>query len=497
MAGKRTPAKDLVRLLNSAPQPIYALDEDLTIIFLNPACREWLGPASEGLIGARCAYHAAADPTSPEAVAAGLCPPPEAISGKNSAAVVVCLQFSPLPMGEGQGVRADSPDNLLQLKSLSEDAGTLEKHRRAEFIPLGLSGELRGILAILESEDSPAAIAECEASSAKEPCREELHAAIRRFRREAAGRCSADHLIGISPAMQLARRQVAAAAASGCSVCVAGPPGSGRERLAAAIHYASNPEDAKVTFAQSGMISLDCSVLPAELILSTLAALARSHSAAENAVQSEPATLLLNRVDELPAELQAELSALLTKKRFPRRLICTAAAPLGELAQRGNFRADLAALLSTIGILLPPLNQRREDLPLLSQIFLEDCNRQRPKQVGCFSPAALDKLDAYAWPGNLDELAAIVAAAHRNAAGAEIAPEELPSQIHLAAQAAAHPRRTEEPIRLDEFLERVERELIRRALARAKGNKAKAARLLGLTRPRLYRRMVQLGLEAD
>jgi DNA-binding NtrC family response regulator len=186
---------------------------------------------------------------------------------------------------------------------------------------------------------------------------------------------------------------------------------------------------------------------------------------------------------------------LFSKKPFPRRLISTSVLPLGELVQRGKFRADLAAMLSTIGIQLPALTDRREDLPLLVQIFLEDCNRQGSKQLGGFSPEAIDELVAYSWPGNLNELANIVAASHKNAQGSEIKPAELPPQIHLAAQAAAHPRKVEEPIQLDEFLQRVERELIRRAIARAKGNKTKAARLLGLTRPRLYRRMVQLGLE--
>jgi DNA-binding NtrC family response regulator len=186
---------------------------------------------------------------------------------------------------------------------------------------------------------------------------------------------------------------------------------------------------------------------------------------------------------------------LLAKRPFPRRLISTAAASIAELSQRGKFRADLASHLATIVIHLPPLKERIEDLPQLAQIFLEDCNRRGAKQVAAFTPESLDRLDAYPWPGNLDELAAIVATAHQNAAETEIKPEELPEQIRLAAQAATHPRKAEEPIQLDEFLERVERELIRRAIARAKGNKTKAARLLGLTRPRLYRRMIQLGLE--
>ena len=81
------------------------------------------------------------------------------------------------------------------------------------------------------------------------------------------------------------------------------------------------------------------------------------------------------------------------------------------------------------------------------------------------------------------------------AAGPEVQPEDLPERLRWVAEAATRPQRKEEAIVLDEFLGRIERELIRRALARAKGNKARAARLLGLTRPRLYRRMVQLGLE--
>jgi DNA-binding NtrC family response regulator len=463
---KRIHANDLVRMLIASPQPIYALDGERTIIFLNPACETWLGAASQGLIGTRLAYHSPPNAASPAGVAGGLCPPPEAFAGKISAAEVV---FTP-EMGA-------------------------EKRRRAQFLPLGSPDDLRGILAILDLQDSSTAFAKEEELSLEELTREQLHAAIRRFRWEAAGRSSADHLIGTSIAMQRARRQVETAASSGCSVCISGPAGSGRERLAAAVHYAAHPDEADLPFAQSGLISLDCAVLPAEIILSTLAAVARPHSASSDLEKIAPATLVLHHIDELPAELQAELAALLSKKPFPRRLISTTTDPLDELVQRGKFRADLAALLMTIGIELSPLKDRREDLPLLAQIFLEDCNRQGPKQIGGFAPAALDKLDAYTWPGNLDELAVVVAAAHKNAQGTEIQPAELPPQIHLAAQAAAHPRRAEETIRLDEFLERVERELIRRALGRAKGNKTKAARLLGLTRPRLYRRMVQLGLE--
>ena len=103
----------------------------------------------------------------------------------------------------------------------------------------------------------------------------------------------------------------------------------------------------------------------------------------------------------------------------------------------------------------------------------------------------------YHWPGNLDELALAVREAHAQAAGTAITPRDLPKRIHLAADAARWPRRPDQPIDLVQTLQRVETELINRALERAKGNKSRAAELLGLTRPRLYRRLVQLGLSGE
>jgi DNA-binding NtrC family response regulator len=228
------------------------------------------------------------------------------------------------------------------------------------------------------------------------------------------------------------------------------------------------------------------------LIHSTVRALAAKDPLGERSSQS---TLLLNQADQLPPVVQAELAEVLARRSFKLRLIATAAQPLEQLAVAGTYRADLAALLSTITIELPPLARRREDLPLLAQLFLEDGNARGGKQLGGFTPEALDQLDAYPWPGNVDELAQVVAQAHQQAEGPQIGPRDLPERIRLAAAVAAHPPRTEETIELDEFLGRVERELIRRALAQAKGNKAQAARLLGMTRPRLYRRLLQLGLE--
>ncbi|MGD0653727.1 MAG: helix-turn-helix domain-containing protein [Thermoguttaceae bacterium] len=463
MATKQIHAKSLARLLNSAPHPVYVLDDDLTIVFLNQDCSNWLGPIAEQLPGTKCLYHTPAAVFTPETVAAGLCPPPGVIAGQDVSAVVSYY-------GEDSRMR----------------------RRRVWFHPFGSPpGDVIGVIAEVDTVDLPEDISALDNETGEEPRGIELHEAIRRFRQEAAGRLRADRLVGASPAMLLARHQVELAEAGRFSVLLVGPPGSGRQHLAAAIHYAS-PLDRTATLPAGGLIPLDCSLVAGDLILSTLAAIVRANPPGEKNRQT---SILLNHVDEISAELQMELAVFLTRKPFTFRLISTARIALTELSARGQFRGDLAAILSTITIVLPPLIDRREDLPLLVQAFLEECNARGAKQVGGFTQEALDQLYFYSWPGNLDELMETTAEAHRHAAGPEIGVDDLPERLHLAAQAAAYPRRPEEKIVLDEYLGRVERELIRRALARSKGNKAKAARLLGLTRPRLYRRMVQLGLE--
>jgi DNA-binding NtrC family response regulator len=285
--------------------------------------------------------------------------------------------------------------------------------------------------------------------------------------------------------MRRARAQVELAAGSRASVTVVGPPGSGRQRIAAAIHYARGAERT------GSLVPLACPVLGAELVRSAVAALAAGKIAGSAAPQS---TLLLNDADQLAVEFQAELAATLSSRSFPWRLIATARQPLDALVRRGEFHDGLASVLGTLVIELAPLAERREDLPLLAQLLLEDLNARSTKQLGGFLPEALDLMDAYPWPGNVDELAQVVAEAHKRAGGLRIGVADLPEKIRVVTDAAARPRPQDETVPLDGFLARVERELIRRALAKARGNKAKAARMLGMTRPRLYRRMVQLGL---
>lgn len=457
MARLRTTATELARLLHAAPRPVYALDDRLAIVFCNQACLDWVGLPPEQVLGRRCAYHSSGEASGADAAAAGLCPPPGALSAAETRGIVACVGAS----------------------------GELRR-RRAQFLGLGARAEEPvGLWALVEAADLPdAELSAAPDESGSEAAR--LHDQVRRFRHQAAARFQADRLIGQGPAMRRARAQIEAAAASRASVSIVGPKGSGRQHAAQAIHYSGSTDN------RGMFVPLACSVLPGETIQSTLAAMAARQPAGPDAPRS---TLLLNDVDQLAPDVQGQLFATLSSRSFAMRLVSTAAASLLELARGGGFREDLAVLLSTLVIELPPLAQRREDLPLLAQALVEEVNARGEKQVRGLTPEALDRLDGLAWPGNIDELARVLADAHARAEGPEITVRDLPKAVHWAADAAAHPRRVEETIVLDEYLGQVERELLRRALAQAKGNKAKAARLLGMTRPRLYRRLVQLGLD--
>ncbi len=455
MPRPRANTAGLSRLLGSLSEPVYLLDNRHTIVFCNDACLDWVGQNPDDLLGQRCAYHSSVSVTGPEAVAAGLCPPPAAWQHRQSTAVVAC----------------------------TDTAGHVHR-RRAQTVLLGDDAdEPAGLIVIVAADDASPDDATPESPPDEA---EQLHQRVRAFHAAALARSSIDRLVGDSPAMRLARSQVELAIGSRATVLVVGPSGSGRQSIADATHYGNRTEP------RGTLIPIACSVLGAELIQSTLSAVANKTTLGEKAATS---TLLLSDADLLPVEIQGPATTILAARSFPLRIVATSRQPLVQLAQQGQYRADLAAALSTLVIQLPPLAERRQDIPLLAQLFLEEINAHSPRQRSGFTSEALDCLAAYPWPGNVDELILMVSESHARADGPEVDVTALPERIHLATSAAAHPRPAEQRIVLEDFLGRIERELIGRAIARAKGNKTKAAKLLGMTRPRLYRRLVQLGFE--
>jgi DNA-binding NtrC family response regulator len=239
---------------------------------------------------------------------------------------------------------------------------------------------------------------------------------------------------------------------------------------------------------------LSCSLLDAELLQTTVLAFLRR---CQDISPERPASLLLLDVDQLAPDAQAELLAFFRVPTFGLRTIVTAQRSLMALAKEETFLRDLALALSILVIELPSLAERRQDIPFLAQQLLEEHNERGGKQFTGFAPSALDRLASMPWPDNITELTAVVQQAMESAAGPLISETDLPPRVQAVHSAAAHPARERETIILDEFLGDIEGELIRRALQQARGNKAQAARLLGIHRARLLRRMAQLGLDSD
>jgi transcriptional regulator with PAS, ATPase and Fis domain len=450
-----SPARSLLKLLDQAAQPVYALDGQRRVVYANPALGEWLGQEPENLVGLRCDYHAGGGEKASSEVGAALCPPPEAFGGDCRAGQVA------RPAGE-QRTHEQRPARFLWLPGPAPEQGVL-------------------LIVVFAPESAPAASADGQFSP------QQLHALLQRLRGQMGRRYHIGQLIGESDAIRRVREQVRLAAASATRVLIVGPPGSGREHIARTIHYSQPPAGI------GPLVPIDCSLVDAEELQARLTDLLKRR---DQSAASGPAAALLLDVDRLRADAQQELAGFLLLPGIELHTLATSRTALQRLATRGKFRRDLAYALSTLTIKIPALHARREDIPLLAQHFLEETNAAGGRQLSGFTPAAMELLTAHPWPGHVAELAESVREASSRAAGPQLLPADLPDRVHLAMHALEHPPRGEEAIRLDDLLTEIERELLQRALAKARGNKSKAAQLLGINRPRLLRRLVQLGLAA-
>jgi DNA-binding NtrC family response regulator len=505
MARKLATIDSLPALFDESRRPIYAIDAERRIVYCNPALAAWLDIAGGRVVGRVVEYHSEPhenDNSGGDAAPlTDLCPPPRALAGEACMGTLSCM---------GRGGRL--------------------VHRKAEFVPLASARRVKAnqnqatsepfaVLVLLAEADM--STQEVAAELSGEPTADELHRTIRRFQRSQSKRYSIESLLGTSAAMQKVRAQVMAAAASGANTLIIGPHGSGRGHVARAIHYRSMADIAM------RLVAVDCEEMTDDLLRRALESMRARPEEAKN----RP-TLLLENLDEMSVAHLLVLIAAISREGVGPRVIATcsrhtpravmetedaesadeaanhesdvpaASAADGTSARRpvSPVPATLSALIdaiSTITIRIPQLAERAEDLPVLAQYFLETCNRGNDKQVGGLRSDALDLLALYSWPGELVQLRETIVAAHRACKSHEITPADLPSIVHRAFAAAARARRGPERIVLDELLATIEKEAIVRALAQAGGNKSEAATLLGMTRPRLYRRLVQLGLAGE
>ncbi len=262
---------ELLRVLHDAAQPVYLVDDDCRIVFLNAACADWIDSPPELLIGRQCRWQSNnSDPLA--AAADALCPPPEAFQGKRTAGYV-CK-----PSSDGRS------------------------RRTAEFVPLrGDSGNWIGVLAIVASTDLPPDASPVELNGAllADEARQ-LHNCVAQLRQELAHWHHVERLAGASAAMKRVRSQVELAAAGRGTVLLLGPPGSGRQHVARTIHFAQQPP--------LGTLSRwTCSALPPEALRSTIASLITRHSQPES---NAKVTLHVERRALIAAGTAARRSAL-------------------------------------------------------------------------------------------------------------------------------------------------------------------------------------------
>lgn len=303
-------------------------------------------------------------------------------------------------------------------------------------------------------------------------------------------------IIGGSAAMQEVFASIQKVAKTDANVLILGENGAGKELVARAIHRQS-PRAEKV------FISVDVGAISQSLFESEL--FGHVKGAFTDARQDRPGrfeiasggSLFLDEIGNLPPGLQAKLLTVLQNRVVTRvgshrpipidiRLICASNLPLRRMAAEGQFRQDLLYRINTVEIRVPPLRERREDIPLLAEHFLRRYGKKYQKPRLRLSPAARQRLQNHHWPGNVRELQHAIERAVIMGESDTLQPGDF----FFAPQDLPQPE-----ISLDNYqLEEVEKLVIRKTIEKHGGNVSRAAKELGLTRPALYRRMAKYGL---
>jgi len=308
-------------------------------------------------------------------------------------------------------------------------------------------------------------------------------------------------MVGESPAVKEVSRLLEKVANSNATVLITGESGTGKEVAAVAIHQNSPRRDYP-------FVPVNCAALPENLLESELfghekgaftGAVARKLGRFELA---DKGTIFLDEIAEMPQSMQVKLLRVLQERSFERvggtetlhvdvRIIAATNRDLSSAIEKGQFREDLYYRLNVVRIHLPPLRERREDIPLLAGHFLE---KLRPTyMVSRISNQAMKLLNQYSWPGNIRELQNVLERAAIISHGSEIAAEDLPREFQSTPLKTGGETLVDIPdsgIRLEEL----ERELIIKALEKSKGNQTRAAQLLGITRSALLYRIQKHGL---
>jgi Nif-specific regulatory protein len=337
--------------------------------------------------------------------------------------------------------------------------------------------------------------------------REGLLSENERLRRQLGERYRMHNIIGNCSAMRSVYEQIVQVADSTATVLIRGESGTGKELVARAVHYGSERRN-------NAFVSVNCAALPENLIESEL--FGHEKGAFTSAIRTrvgrfelaDGGTIFLDEIADMSPKLQVKLLRVLQEHKFERiggaktlsvdiRVITATNKNLRHAVQEGRFREDLFYRLNVIPVTVPPLRERRTDIPLLVGHFLKRFKETKGGGVQGIDPDAMEKMVHYAWPGNIRELENIIERMVILADGDILTMEDLPGRISEAkppTPSGAVPRVTEDGVDFNQMVEDFENQLIEQALELAGGVKNQAAKLLNLNRTTLVEKMKKKGM---
>jgi len=326
------------------------------------------------------------------------------------------------------------------------------------------------------------------------------------LKEELGKRFSFEGLIGKSKAMQDVFTMVKKVAASPVKVLVTGESGTGKELVARAIHYNSD-------FREGPFVPINCGAIPENLLESEL--FGHEKGAFTGAIRQKPGlfetaangTIFLDEIGELPAMMQVKLLRVLQENEFRRvggtkdiqanvRVLAATNRHLEDAVAAGTFREDLYYRFNVIRVDLPPLRQRREDIPVMIDFFWERFTGQKGVKVG---EDAMRRLIDYQWPGNVRELENVIARATVLGHDNEVTLECLPPNLVTGMSSSVTPL-TDIPdsgMDLDAYLGEIEKEILIKALVKSDGVRKGAAGLLGISFRSIRYRLSKFGVEVE
>ena len=308
------------------------------------------------------------------------------------------------------------------------------------------------------------------------------------------------NIIGRSKMMKEIFDLIQTVANARSTVMITGGSGTGKEMVARAIHYASNR-------AQNPFIKLNCAALPENLVEAELFGYEKgafTDAKKTNRGRFELAdggTLLLDEISEMPLNLQSKLLRVIQEREFERvgssqtisvdvRIVATSNRNLKEFISQGLFREDLFYRLNVIPIYLPPLSDRKEDIPVLTQHFIEKYNEENGRAAKKVDDTVMRMFLRYHWPGNVRELENMVERAVVTAKSDILTDDDFPTELALGPVADGLP-----PLKVPMKLEEGSKYLILKTLEKFNGNKTKAAEALGITTRTIRNKLAEYQME--